>query len=443
MKAQVVLTSILIATLLLQAARPNVRILVVTAGAALSCFASTVLGVAPTTRLLAEVPWDVIVILVGLGLLSEIFVVSRLFGVLAVWSTRASRADPRRLLALFAVGMYVASCLVNNLTALVLVLPVVLVLLKLIGVRQRYVSWTLGVMLVACNLGGAATPIGDFPAILLLGRGSMGFREYLVNAAPPTFVGLLAVLFVTLLIVRPERGLERDPVGARLSLAIMASLHRNVRVDRRTFLPPAIALSGMLIAWTTVPASSGVGPELICWIGAGLALLATGRVGERLARTRVDVEAVLFLLSLFVMVAAVRRTGVFAQVARALAALPLPAVGQLVVFLLIAGVLTGVFSAGPSMAALLEVAEALAKRLPPHAVYVGLALSVCAGSSLFLTAATSGPMAQALTERAELRDPEGRVVRFGFTEFLPVGLASFAVIQSIAVAWALLAAARG
>jgi Na+/H+ antiporter NhaD/arsenite permease-like protein len=155
------------------------------------------------------------------------------------------------------------------------------------------------------------------------------------------------------------------------------------------------------------------------------------------------VEAVLFLLSLFVMVAAVRRTGVFGQVAAALADLPLGPVGQLVVFLLIAGVLTGVFSAGPSMAALLEVAESLARRLPPHAVYVGLALAVCAGSSLFLTAATSGPMAQALTERAELRDGDGRSLRFGFREFLPVGLLAFAIIQTLAVAWALLAVAIG
>lgn len=79
-------------------------------------------------------------------------------------------------------------------------------------------------------------------------------------------------------------------------------------------------------------------------------------------------------------------------------------------------------------------------RLPGPAVYVGLALSVCAGSSLFLTAATSGPLAQALTERANLRDIEGRAVRFGFFEFLPAGLLSFGVIQGVALlcAWFLL-----
>jgi Na+/H+ antiporter NhaD/arsenite permease-like protein len=197
----------------------------------------------------------------------------------------------------------------------------------------------------------------------------------------------------------------------------------------------------MLVAWLTIPPSSGVGPELICWIGVGAALLARPKTGEQIIRTRVDVEAVLFLLALFVMVAAVRASGLFAAAGQGLAGLPIPATVQLVLFLLAAGILTGLFSAGPSMAALLDVAAALATRLPPSSVYVGLALSVCAGSSLFLTAATSGPMAQILTERAQLRDEKNQPVRFGFFEFLPVGLVAFVVIQSIALVYALALAA--
>jgi len=161
------------------------------------------------------------------------------------------------------------------------------------------------------------------------------------------------------------------------------------------------------------------------------------RTGERLVRGRVDVEAVLFLLSLFVMVSSVRQSGVFAAIGQGLTGLPVPAVTQLVIFLVMAGVLTGLFSAGPSMAALLDVAAVLAKSLPPTAVYVGLALSVCAGSSLFLTAATSGPMAQILTERANLRDEDGRPVRFGFFEFLPVGVVGFAIILSVGIVYSL------
>jgi Na+/H+ antiporter NhaD/arsenite permease-like protein len=431
-----VLLGILVVALLLQALLPSMRVLVVSAAAGLACLASALLGVAPASSILADVPWDVLIILVALGLLSRLFAESRIFDRLAVTATRVSRADPQRVTLVFAIVMYVVSGIVNNLTALVLVLPVLHVLLRLMGTSQRYVSWTVAVMLVACNLGGAATPIGDFPAILLLGRGSMTFTDYLTRAAPATLLALGILLAAVRFGVRPTRDVPRDPVSARITRAVMEALHRRVAIDARTFWPASVVLGLMLAAWVFLPANLGVGPELVCWLGAAAALLASSRLGERLARTGIDGEAVLFLLSLFVMVVAVRRTGIFEAAARSIERLPLPPGAQLMVFLVLAGLLTGVFSAGPSMAALLEVAESLTARLPGPAVYVGLALSVCAGSSLFLTAATSGPLAQALTERADLRDTEGRAVRFGFFEFLPAGLLSFGVIQGVALLYA-------
>lgn len=435
--AQVVLSSLLGVVLLLQALLPQLRVLLVTLGAGLSCVLAALLGVAGPGEILAAVPWDVLVILVALGLLSQIFAESRLFDRLAVAATRASRADPARVLLVFAVGMYAASGVVNNLTALVLVLPVLHVLLGMGGADQRYVSWTLGVLLVACNLGGAATPIGDFPAILLLGGGNIGFADYLIRAAPATAIALVILLAIVHLVVRPGRSVADDPLTTGVTRAVMEALHRRVGLRRRLFWPAAIALTAMVGCWLGLPQSLGIGPELVAWVGAGLALVACGREGERLVRRGLDAEAVLFLLALFVMVGAVARTGLFEDVGRWLTGLPVGPELQVVIFLVFAGLLTGLFSAGPSMAALLEVAQALTERLPGEAVYVGLALAVCAGSSLFLTAATSGPLAQALTERAALRGPDGARLRFTFFDFLPVGLVGFTVILAVGIAYVL------
>jgi Na+/H+ antiporter NhaD/arsenite permease-like protein len=435
--AQAILPAVLVVTLVLQAAWPRYRLLITLSGAASSCLVSSISGLGHASQLLADVPWDVIVILVGLGLVSEVFVESRLFGVLAMRASRWSGADPRKISLLFALGMYAHGGLVNNLTALLLILPMLLGLYKLVGVTQRYVTWSIGLLLVACNLGGAATPIGDFPAVLLLGQGKMGFTAYLVRALPATLIGLVVIVTAIIYGIRPERGLSKSPISAAITVDTMGALYRNVRIDWRTLRPAAVALSAMIVAWMTLPPEKGATPELICWIGAGAALLARPSLGERLIRRKVDIEATLFLLALFVMVVAVRRSGVFGAVARGLVVLPIPPLGQLVVFVISAGLLTSIFSAGPSMAALLEVADALVRVHSPNAVYVGLALGVCAGSSLFTTAATSGPLAQALTERADLRDSEGRPLRFGFVEFLPVGILSFVVIEAVAIGYCL------
>jgi Na+/H+ antiporter NhaD/arsenite permease-like protein len=172
---------------------------------------------------------------------------------------------------------------------------------------------------------------------------------------------------------------------------------------------------------------------MVAWMGAGLVLLAQPTRGEAALKRAVDVEAVLFLLALFLMVGVVRETGLFGDLAALLQSVPLTPEGQLVLFLVVAAVLTGLFSAGPSMAALLEVADVLSQQMPGDAVYVGLALAVCAGSSLFLTAATAGPLMQSLAERAALRDVHGRPVQFGFREYLGVGLLGFTVILAVAI----------
>lgn len=430
-------STILLATLIAQAALPARRSLLVLLGAVAACVWAASMNVAHTGDILAAVPWDVIVILISLGLFTEVLAETRIFPRLAVRLAEETRGDPRKILPALALAMWTISSLVNNLTALLLVLPVLLILFQLLGVTQRYVRFTLGVLLVACNLGGAATPIGDFPAILLLGSGAMQFSDYLRLAAPPTLIALMLLVALVSLFARPAEGMATGGLPARLAVSTMRALHRGYVVDRRRLGLSALTLAAMMAGWLLAPAAWHLRPELIALVGVTALLASQGKLGEQIVRRRVDAEAALFLVCLFVMVGVVERTGVFDAIADALLALPVSPALRLVAFLLVAGVLTGLFSAGPSMAALLIVANALAETLDPAAVYVGLALSVCAGSSLFLTAATSGPLAQSITERAHLSDASGAALRFDFKQFLPVGLLSFVVIESVAIGWSL------
>ena len=439
MNAQLGFSVILVVTLVVQAMLPAHRLLIVLGGAALSCLGAAITGIASAPAVFAGVPWNVLLILVALGLFTHRLADTRLFGLAAVGLVGVARAQPTAILVLGTIGTYLVSSVVNNLTALFVILPVLLTVFALSGVSQRYCIWALGLMLVACNLGGAATPIGDFPAVLLLGRGAMSFERYLRDAMPPTLVALLLLIGIALL-RRPAADVPTSALGRRLTLATLRQLYRGVRLDWPLLAPCLGALAGMVVGWLAIPPEAGIGPELVAWLGAGVALLARPGEGERTLKRGVDVEAALFLLALFLMVGVVRETGLFAELAHALQQLPLPAEGRLVVFLVVAAVATGLFSAGPSMAALLEVAEVLAKHFPSEPVYVGLALSVCAGSSLFLTAATAGPLMQTLVERSALRDTAGERIRFGFREYLKVGLLGFGVILAVGIArtlWAI------
>lgn len=431
---------LLMLVLVAQAALPRWRLLIVMAGAALSCASAAALGIASVSAVFAGVPWNVLLILVALGLFTQRLAATHIFGLASVALVRLARAHPVALLVLSGMGTFLVSSVVNNLTALMVLLPVLLTVFALSGVSRRYATWSLGVLLVASNLGGAATPIGDFPAVLLLGRGTLSFEAYLSAAVPPTLMSMVLLLLLVVLVVRPARDVPVTALGQRLTLVTLSQLYRGVRLDWPLLAPCLAALVGMMVGWLLLPASWGISPEMVAWLGAGIALLARPREGELTLKQGVDVESALFLLALFLMVAVVRETGLFAAVANALVATPLGYRGQVLVFLIAAAVLTGLFSAGPSMAALLEVADVLAKNHSAEPVYIGLALAVCAGSSLFLTAATAGPLMQTLVDRAALTDLRGQRVSFGFREYGPVGLLGFTLILGIAVArtlWAI------
>lgn len=425
--------ALLFVALVLQALLPRLRLMIVMAGAALACAGAAMLGIASVSTVFAGVPWNVLLILVALGLFTERLAATQIFGLASVTLVRVARAQPVALLVLSSLGTYFVSSIVNNLTALMVLLPVLLTVFALSGVSQRYAVWSLGVLLVACNLGGAATPIGDFPAVLLLGRGTLSFERYLADAFPITLIGIALLLLVVVLAVRPARDVPVSALGKRLTLVTLAQLYRGVRLDWALLAPCLAALFGMMVGWLVLPASWGISPDMVAWLGAGVALLARPHEGERALKRAVDVESALFLLALFLMVAVVRETGLFVSVAQLLLTAPLGHEGQVVIFLVAAGVLTGLFSAGPSMAALLEVADVLAMNHEAAPIYIGLALAVCAGSSLFLTAATAGPLMQTLVERAGLKDLTGERLNFGFREFLPVGLLGFVLILGIAI----------
>lgn len=433
--------AVLLISVAVQATLPKQRLVVVLAGAACSGLWSALHGVR-SGELLRAVPWDVFIILVALGAISELFARSHAFDRMALAVTHAGGARPARVTLWFSVVMFLVSGLVNNLTALLLVLPVLLSLLQLTGTTTRHLRWTVATLITACNLGGASTPVGDFPAILLLGAGAMEFKRYLSLAYPACIVTLSVLLVTVGWGVKPARDVPQTAFGARMTVAVITALYRRVRIDVRVFLPAALVLAAMLIAWLTLP-TYGVSPDLVAWLGASLlmitvTLLRTSAVRSRdalasLISKAIDAEAALFLFALFFMVGAVRATGLFQSAAQVLLAIEASNLAKLCLFLLAAGTLTGLFSAGPSMAALLEVASELSQVMPRDAVYIGLALSVCAGSSLFLTAATAGPLAQSMVERARLKDIHGNALHFGFLEFAPVGALSFMIIQSAAL----------
>ena len=434
-----VLITVMVATLIIQALIPARKMMVILSGATVAVTLAATLGNQRIGDIYSGVPWDVLVILLGLGIFSSLFARSRLFSALAVWCSRASRGKYLLILIMFSSIMFILSCTLNNLTALLLVLPVLLSILKALGATQEFIALCFSMVIVACNLGGAATPIGDFPAILLMGTGSISFVRYLLLAFPMCIL-LFGVILILFSVYNGRRGNEdAAPLERSLALISMAKLYRNFTIDK-TILYPGIGVFCIMFGLWIVAGRIGLSPGVICFLGVALLMIVKHEAAEDIVRHGIDFESILFLTALFLMVSCMAGSGILDAIAGFMTGYFKDTKMLVCALMICCGISTAIFSAGPSMATMLPIAQQIIAKggVPGETVYVGLALSVCAGSSFLLTAATAGPLAQSIVEKSGLTTREGQRATFDFMTFLPFGIFAYAIIQTGGLVFVLL-----
>ncbi|GAB4273164.1 MAG: ArsB/NhaD family transporter [Deferrisomatales bacterium] len=363
---------------------------------------------------------DTLLLLAGIGLVTGLLQEGGFFERLARRVVAAAGGDPRRVVLSLCALTYGLSLLMNNLATILVIVPLSLRVAEALDLDP--VDLVLG-EIIASNLGGASTMIGDFPNMLIATETGLPFHDFLVYLAPVCLLEL-GLLLAVLGVRTPRR-----PVAAqrlrRLTAGLASSRWDPVAVSRGQAILAAMVAGFALGGWL------GVGPGAIAAAGAGAALLAAGRHRSALVR-HAGGDDVLFFACLFLMVGAVDASGALDGVARSWAGLWQGGrvAGGLALVWGAAG-LTCFLNAGPTTALLVHLVLTSAAPADP-AVWWALSLGVCAGSSATLTGATAGPVSASLLERRGVCLTFNRFARTG----VPV-MVGFLLLSSAYVVWLL------
>src|ERR671919_545463 len=112
----------------------------------------------------------------------------------AAWGTAvALRGDPWRMMVGFALFTAVASALLDNVTTILLIAPVTIALCDDLGLDPRPFLIT---QIIASNIGGAATLIGDPPNILIGSATGLTFLDFMINLGPIIILNLALVIAI-------------------------------------------------------------------------------------------------------------------------------------------------------------------------------------------------------------------------------------------------------
>lgn len=386
--------------------------------------------------------FNVLVILVTMELFTGMLAQTGAMEAVAIRLAIVSRGRRATLAALLCALMFLVSSFLNNITAILVILPCVFVLLRALEPDRRYLTVLFAAILAVSNLGGASTGVGDLPAVLIVQSGVTTFAEYTL-AAFPFFAACAAVLtgfWLAMLrgkrqrVDRQNRQTDQD-AAASFAIAVLQSQYAHIGVDRKMLTPLAIILGLMVTAWMTVPASV-MPSDMIAVLGCVCAVAAFAACGGK-PRQIMDMGNVLTIASFLFIASCISATGALDAVADALRGVFPDDGAYLTAVLVLASLLAGLVGAGPAAACCLPIVCDLATTAfaANHtAVMVAYGAAICAGSSLFLWSATAGFILSGKIEASGIRDDAARPLSFGIGDYLKYGLANYAIQFALALA---------
>jgi Na+/H+ antiporter NhaD/arsenite permease-like protein len=372
------------------------------AGAALM----VVLGVIDQEHAIESIDWATIGLLAGMMVIVALVEPTGIFTYLALRVAQLSGGRPVALMLLLAGVTGILSAFLDNLTAILLVVPITLAIADML--RLSPIPLVL-LQVLASNIGGTATLIGDPPNILIgTHREELSFVDFIVNLAPVALFTLVVVAGLLALVFR--RGMQIDPERARAieSLDPAADLRQAKHVKRTLAV-----LVGTIVAFF-LHAPLHLEPAVVALTGATVMLfVAAGEVEQALER--VEWATLFFFIGLFVMVGGLVAQGVIDDVATWLADITGDSSTKegLVVLWGSAGG-SALVDNIPFTTAMLPVVDAIQGEEFDDGLWWALALGACFGGNATMIAAAANVAATGVLKRA------GHPV--SFARFLAVGL---------------------
>lgn len=390
--------------------------------ALLGAAAVVLVGILDEHQAIEAVDWSTLGLLVGMMVIVGLTERTGVFTYLALRVAQLSDGRPMRLVFLLAGVTGVMSAFLDNLTAILLVVPITLLLADLLKVSP--IPLVL-VEVIAANIGGTATLIGDPPNIMIgTAQPELSFIDFIVNLGPVAVVTLvvvttgLAFAFRKQLVIEPERAREID----RLDPA--ADMRGSPYVTRSL-----LVLLGTIVGFF-LHAPLHIEPAVVALTGATVMLLIAADDVED-ALERVEWATIFFFIGLFVMVGGLEERGVIDLVAEGFADLT-GGSRSLEVLVILWGSAAGsaVVDNIPFTAAMIPVVDSLQGDEFDDTAWWALALGACFGGNATIIAAAANVAASGVLERS------GQPV--SFVRFLLVGLPVTVVSLLIATAYLIL-----
>ena len=281
-----------------------------TVAAMLGATIMVLLGIMDQETALHHVDFNTLGLLVGMMVLVGVTSHTGLFDYVAIKAAKVAKAEPRRILIYLALITAVFSAFLDNVTTVLLMVPVTFSITQKLHIKPIPFLLT---QIIASNIGGTATLIGDPPNIMI---GSavkeLTFMAFMKNLAPIALINLVVVIFLVEVLYGKTLHTTPELQAELMKMDEKKSLKNRGLLVRSLFVLALVILGFFTHSITHIESS------MIALAGGFLLLLLAGGSHHLVESAMKSVEwaTIFFFIGLFIAVGGLIETGIIGSLAR-------------------------------------------------------------------------------------------------------------------------------
>lgn len=264
------------------------------------------LGILVQHEAINYIDFNTIGLLLGMMVIVGITRKSGVFEYVAIKAAHSTGGDPLKILIALSIVTAVASAFLDNVTTVLLIVPVTISICYVLDIPPVPIFIA---EIIASNIGGTATLIGDPPNIMIGSAADLGFMDFIINLTPVIIVIFIITVFLLKLIYKDQ--LKTTDQNKEQLMKMDA----NEAIKDPVLLKRSLTVIALVILGFVLHQYLGLESATIAIAGAAMLMLVTGEDPEEAFLT-VEWGTLFFFVGLFILVGGLEKVGIIESMAR-------------------------------------------------------------------------------------------------------------------------------
>ena len=257
-------------------------------------------GVMTGKQAIGYIDFNTIGVLVGMMIVVAVIRTTGMFEYISIKAAKAAKGDPWKILIAFVLITAILSAFLDNVTTVLLVGPMSIAIARMLEINP--VPFLM-MQILASNVGGTATMIGDPPNIMIGSASGLSFMDFITNTGAAAVLIIIAQIIVMKFLYKKQ--LESGPIN---KTSVM-NLDPDKSITNRKLMKQSIAVMVLVVIGFVIHDKLGFDSCMIA-LGAAAIMLIIGHQEVDQIISEVEWTTIVFFMSLFVVVGGLERTGV-------------------------------------------------------------------------------------------------------------------------------------